>query len=719
VVGYLKYDGAWAVETSPPTRDDYGTSGADTLTGTAAAESFWGGPADRMVGGGGDDTYYLKDRRDVVVELAGEGVDKIVAWHSVTLADHPNVENLAVSGDGLYAAGNALDNIVSGGAGKEQIYGGAGQDVLVGGAGADVFIVHKGEGNDAIADFNAAEDRVRLKAGLTSFAQVQGRLSQAGADVRLDMGDGDGLVFRNLTVGQLTAANFQLSLDPGLLGQQTFADEFAGPLSLWDAESRPGGVWRPDYGYQGAQGVGSYTLVSNEEKQVYTSPYFRDHAGDFGESPFVANADGTLSIWARPSANAEIFGYGYTSGLITTKESFSQTYGYFEMRADVPAGQGAWPAFWLLPKDGSWPPELDVMEVLGHDPRASWTTSHSAIGGHSSSGVASYTPDTVDGFHTYGSLWTPSETAWFIDGVEVYRVATPADMNKPMFLLANLALGGWAGTVDHAALPAEFRIDYIRAWNLAGPAAEPPPPPPPPPGPSYQNVLFELPQSAAWVRTLTGGAKQDTLTGTSGADYLDGKGNGDTLRGQGGDDTYVVDHARDAVVEAAGGGVDTVLSTALGHTLAANVENLKLIGAAAQGGTGNDLANRLAANDAGSTLSGGAGNDILVGGRGADVLTGGAGRDIFQFDRLPAAAGRITDFTFGEDMLDLRGLFRAAGYAGADPLRDGWLALKADGAGGTQVWFDPDGGGAKAAVLVTTVAGTTASAWHAQNDWFV
>jgi hypothetical protein len=39
-------------------------------------------------------------------------------------------------------------------------------------------------------------------------------------------------------------------------------------------------LW-PDFGYQGSQGVGSYTLVSNSEQEVYTSPYFRDHNGDF------------------------------------------------------------------------------------------------------------------------------------------------------------------------------------------------------------------------------------------------------------------------------------------------------------------------------------------------------------------------------------------------------------------------------------------------------
>ncbi|MCP6646158.1 hypothetical protein NL493_28860, partial [Klebsiella pneumoniae] len=88
--------------------------------------------------------------------------------------------------------------------------------------------------------------------------------------------------------------------------------------SIWDAQSNPTGTWRPDFGYQGEQGTGSYTLMSNNEKQIYTSPYFRGHDGDFHESPFVSNPDGTFSIVAKPRTNGEIFGYGYTSGMITT-----------------------------------------------------------------------------------------------------------------------------------------------------------------------------------------------------------------------------------------------------------------------------------------------------------------------------------------------------------------------------------------------------------------
>ena len=92
-------------------------------------------------------------------------------------------------------------------------------------------------------------------------------------------------------------------------------------------------------------------------------------------------------------------------------------------------------------------------------------------------------------------------------------------------------------------------------------------------------------------------------------------------------------------------------------------------------------------NNYGSRLDAGAGNDIIVAGRSWDVLTGGAGSDIFQFDNLPWNNTRITDFTVGSDMLDLRTLFTAANYQGTNPVADGYLSFASDGAGGTKVYL--------------------------------
>ena len=742
----LKYDGSAAAETTTPVSHFYGTGGVDTLTGTTGADSLWGGQGDRMIGGAGGDTYYLKSSADQVVEQANGGIDKIVSWTSVYLPKHANIENLEVNGDRTYGAGSVGDNIMQGGAGSQQLYGGGGQDILIGGTGADVFIVVKGEGNDVIQDFSVGEDVLRVTSGYTNFAELQSHLIQAGSDVKLDLGNGDGVLLRNVSVSQLTARDFQLQLDTRQLGAMTFHDEFSQPLSLWDAQSNPTGVWRPDFGYQGEQGMGSYTLATNDEKQIYVSPYFRGHAGDFGVTPFTSNADGTLSIQARPSTNPEIYGYQYTSGMISTQATFAQTYGYFEMRAAMPAAAGAWPAFWLLPADGSWPPELDVMETLSSDPRAAWTTEHSGLNGdHVSSGQAAFVPDTADGFHTYGVLWTATNLNWYIDGVEVFHTATPADMNKPMYMIANLALGGWGGAIDQAALPAEMKIDYIRAYSVA---TMPPAGPPPGPAPSPPPATVP-PAGATAGLNLTSTGNADTLAGGAGTDTIGASQGPDKLTGGAGADLFVfknlpwnAGHITDfqpgvdridlsALYEAGYRGADPVADGYLtfvsdGHggarvmldidgrgagnpwpftivTLdgvspvgltAANVlagpaaAILPPAPAPAPGGGGGVV---LQSETYGAHLTGGPGGDTLNAGQGPDVLAGGGGADTFAFKNLPWKAGHITDFSVGIDRLDLSAFMQQSHYTGTNPIADGFLILRSDGAGGSQVLWDSDG----------------------------
>ena len=85
----------------------------------------------------------------------------------------------------------------------------------------------------------------------------------------------------------------------------------------------------------------------------------------------------------------------------------------------------------------------------------------------------------------------------------------------------------------------------------------------------------------------------DTI-GTSGADRLVGTAGADRMAGLAGDDEYVVNHARDVVIEANGQGTDTVLSS-VSYRLAwgQSIENLTLTGDGDINGTGNSLNNVL------------------------------------------------------------------------------------------------------------------------------
>ena len=53
--------------------------------------------------------------------------------------------------------------------------------------------------------------------------------------------------------------------------------------------------------------------------------------------------------------------YSFTSGEIRTLGKFSQQYGRFEICCRFPRTPGIWSAFFLLPDDDSWPPEMPIL----------------------------------------------------------------------------------------------------------------------------------------------------------------------------------------------------------------------------------------------------------------------------------------------------------------------------------------------------------------------
>lgn len=136
--------------------------------------------------------------------------------------------------------------------------------------------------------------------------------------------------------------------------------------------------------------------------------------------------------------------------------------------------------------------------------------------------------------------------------------------------------------------------------------------------------------------TITGNTLANTLRGEGGNDSLVGLAGADTLIGGIGNDTYSVESAGDVVIEAAGEGIDTVVSL-ITYTLPDAVENLTLTGNADLNGTGNDLANTIIGNGFANLLSGGANNDTLSGGFGNDTLDGGSG-----VDRMEGSTGNDT-----------------------------------------------------------------------------
>lgn len=256
----------------------------------------------------------------------------------------------------------------------------------------------------------------------------------------------------------------------------SFEDDFASFKSPQvDGTPHQAGGWTTVYGYEPGR-AGDHTLAGNGELQLYVDPQFKGNAANpLGLDPFVQR-DGGFAIKATEipsSLQADAWKYRYASGLLTTRKSFAQQFGYFELRARLPRGKGLWPAFWLLPASGAWPPEIDVMEMLGHDVTQYYGTIHWGKNekDHPKDGHAIATPDLSADYHNYGVLWTDAEVCWYFDDEKKACSPTPDDMKTPMYMLINLAVGGyWPGNPDSKTVfPAFFDLKYVKAFTIGSP----------------------------------------------------------------------------------------------------------------------------------------------------------------------------------------------------------------------------------------------------------
>ena len=173
----------------------------------------------------------------------------------------------------------------------------------------------------------------------------------------------------------------------------------------------------------------------------------------------------------------------YTSARMQTLGKFEQAYGKFEARIQVPAGNGIWPAFWMLGADiktARWPGcgEIDIMENIGREPNIV----HGTLHGPGYSGDKGITGQYAlpegqrlsGDFHVYNVEWEPDVIRWYIDS-HLYHTVSRADLppntrwvfDHPFFLLLNVAVGGnWPGPPDESTVfPQTMLVDYVRVYQ--------------------------------------------------------------------------------------------------------------------------------------------------------------------------------------------------------------------------------------------------------------
>jgi beta-glucanase (GH16 family) len=262
------------------------------------------------------------------------------------------------------------------------------------------------------------------------------------------------------------------------------AETNSAPLPLANSTNGWKLIWHDEFNGPAGAGIDTNKWTAetgagraNQEWEFYTNDRTNVILDGHGHLDIIALKSPTNTFKTR-------FGTGaYSSARFNTMNKFYMKYGRIEARIRVPAGQGMWPAFWMMGEDiatAHWPAcgEVDIMENLGREPDTVHGTIHGPgySGGHGLSGLFRLKNQErfADNFHVFSVEWETNEIRWYVDG-QFYERRTPADLpagkqwvyNKPFFLLLNLAVGGrWPGNPDETTkFPAVMAVDYVRVYQ--------------------------------------------------------------------------------------------------------------------------------------------------------------------------------------------------------------------------------------------------------------
>ena len=236
--------------------------------------------------------------------------------------------------------------------------------------------------------------------------------------------------------------------DPGH-GTLIFEDQF--DTLRWDTVWTSG-IWGYDTGNPG------------NEAQVYRRANATVSGGILS---LTAKREDATTSW--PNYSGKVF--PYTSGMISSDPlqvsgaGFDFQYGYMEARIKIPSGRGLWPAFWCPPNSAT-PGEIDMMEILGHEPAKLHMNYHGSFSqGSSYTAPVSLALD----YHIYGLDWRAGKLVWYLDNVERFRIENSQITSARKYLDLNLAVGGdgsWPGPPDASTVfPATMLVDWVKVWQ--------------------------------------------------------------------------------------------------------------------------------------------------------------------------------------------------------------------------------------------------------------
>lgn len=174
----------------------------------------------------------------------------------------------------------------------------------------------------------------------------------------------------------------------------------------------------------------------------------------------------------------------YTSGEIISVAKYK--YGYFEIYAKLPNGQGVWPAFWLWSASGDtitsgcWYNEIDIFEGIGCLSDKVTSCVHWNFDCPRLTDSTNNLPDTIpvyhysQDYHWYGLEWSANRITWYIDRQKVRSIPNDMDnigIQNPMMIIINLALlypshDCHANTNPDSNFSKKMEIDQVNMYKL-------------------------------------------------------------------------------------------------------------------------------------------------------------------------------------------------------------------------------------------------------------
>ncbi|VUZ25596.1 Uncharacterised protein [uncultured Comamonas sp.] len=601
-----------------------GGAGNDTLLGGAGHDLLNGGTgADHMEGGTGDDTYVVDNVGDVVVELAGEGVDTVLASIDYTLTD--NVENLILTDYALRGTGNALnntitgnvqDNLLEGGAGNDVLLGGAGNDTLDGGTGADRM--EGGTGNDTYVVDNVGDvvvelagqgmDTVRASISYTLTDNVENLVLTGSANLNGTGNDLDNVLTGNAG-NNLLDGGAGVDRMAGGAGNDTYVVDNVGDVVVELAGQ----------GTDTVQASIDYTLTDNVENLTLTGAALRG-TGNALNNTMTGNARDNLLDGG--DGNDTLYGGAGNDVLLGGAGNDTLNGGIGADRMEGGTGNDTYvvddvgDVVLELAGEGTDTVQSAITYTLTDHVEHLTLTGSAAIDGTGNAldnvitgnGAANVLDggdgnDTLNGGAGNDTLLGGAGNDTLDGGTGADRMEGGAgndtyvvdNVGDRVVELASEGTDTVRSSISYILTDNVENLVLTGSANLNGT------------GNDLDNVIT----GNSGANVLSGGAGNDTLLGGAGNDTLDGGTGADRMEGGAGNDSYVVDDVGDVVVELAGQGTDTVL-VSIDYTLTDNVENLTLTGSADINGTGNALNNVMTGNAGNNLLRGLAGNDTYV-----------------------------------------------------------------------------------------------------------